>query len=407
MNEKHLCAHCGEFFELSDMTETADGILVCEECLMEHYEQCTHCGDWFPQGELSGVNNGSEWFCDSCLAEYASVCDDCGEYFTDRWLWLDDYRGTICDGCSDHWHICEDCGRLIHDDDTYYVGDNWDYPYCENCIGDHTRSEYIHDYGYKPHPVIRRRKGESELVLTFGAELEIDGAGECGEAAKEVTEGADDRVYCKHDGSLDDGFEIVTHPGSLAHHMYEMRWSNICRIAKNLGYKSHDAGTCGLHVHVGRAQLGATAIDRGNTIANVIILMARLREEVTLFSRRTERQLMDWAEMPRLNWDVCDEVLRDDALDTIHHGRYQAVNLQNDSTIEFRVFRGSLKRDTIVASIQLCNNFCLFAMTHTIAECRTASFHEVVQVAPFRELVEYCAERKIYTGIDTDASTPA
>ena len=53
----------------------------------------------------------------------------------------------------------------------------------------------------------------------MGVELEIDGAGESTRNARELLEIANgrglDRLYCKHDGSLEDGFELVTHPLTL------------------------------------------------------------------------------------------------------------------------------------------------------------------------------------------------
>jgi hypothetical protein len=323
-------------------------------------------------------------------------------------MWVTDagyWNRSICDGCCDNWHICNDCGELIHDDDTYYVGDNWDDPYCEDCIDRHrgNDSEYIHDYGYKPYPEIRRRKGESENELTFGVELEVDNGDCAGDTAEDVTDAAEGRVYCKHDGSLDSGFEIVSHPGTLAHHMYEMHWRDISRICKKAGFKSHDTTTCGLHIHVGRKQLGDGHEDQGRVIANVITLVASLRESIITFTRRSDYALSRWAALPTFDTHISEsrtaELIRCDALQTRYNGRYQAVNLQNSGTIEFRIFRGTLNRNTLIASIQLVSNLCKYAMTHTLEECTTATFAGIVGVAPYRELVDYCADRSICSGV--------
>ena len=48
-------------------------------------------------------------------------------------------------------------------------------------------------------------------------------------------------AYCKHDGSLDEGFEIVTHPMTLDFHLHRMPWERIVEEAKRLGYTSHQA----------------------------------------------------------------------------------------------------------------------------------------------------------------------
>ena len=59
-------------------------------------------------------------------------------------------------------------------------------------------------------------------------------------------------------GSLEDGLEIVTHPMSLDYQRTHMPWEALCRKAISLGYLSHRAGTCGLHVHVSRDAFGQT-----------------------------------------------------------------------------------------------------------------------------------------------------
>lgn len=46
-------------------------------------------------------------------------------------------------------------------------------------------------------------------------------------------------VYIKHDGSLDDGLEIVTHPMSLDFHFNQMPWAEVLDKAKAMGYRSH------------------------------------------------------------------------------------------------------------------------------------------------------------------------
>ena len=49
------------------------------------------------------------------------------------------------------------------------------------------------------------------------------------------------RVYCKHDGSLDEGFEIVSHPATLDSHMHSFPWEQMMNAAVSMGYRSHQA----------------------------------------------------------------------------------------------------------------------------------------------------------------------
>ena len=43
-------------------------------------------------------------------------------------------------------------------------------------------------------------------------------------------------AYCKHDGSLEEGFEIVTHPMSLDYHLTKMPWLRYAARPISLGY---------------------------------------------------------------------------------------------------------------------------------------------------------------------------
>ena len=95
-------------------------------------------------------------------------------------------------------------------------------------------------------------------------ELEIDEAGEDSDTARRLLAIANQgqpQLYCKHDGSLDDGFEPVTHPMSLSYHRTEIPWEALLREAVRMGYLSHQSGTCGLHIHVSREAFGYSGED--------------------------------------------------------------------------------------------------------------------------------------------------
>ena len=84
----------------------------------------------------------------------------------------------------------------------------------------------------------------------------------------------------------------------------DSRWAEISRQCCKLGYKSHDAGTCGLHIHIGRQQMGEDYVAQKRTAGNLVLLAYKLREQLTTFSRRTPEQLEQWAGMPDLEGDV-------------------------------------------------------------------------------------------------------
>lgn len=255
----------------------------------------------------------------------------------------------------------------------------------------------IHSYGYKPYPIFKTSHDEFEETsevkeLLFGVELEIDKGEDAGLTSDELTELTDD-IYCKHDGSLgDEGIEIVTHPCTLEYHMTKLPWDGIAKIAKDHDYLSHEARTCGLHVHVGRFQMGRFESERDQAAGKVVILVSRFWKEMVTFSRRTNGQLIDWANLPLDDFGVIKENVINLALETYNKGRYQAVNLQNSSTIEFRLFNGTLDMDTLKATLQLVSNIVTYATNHDIDDIIASQWQDIIDVAHYDELSCYLNE---------------
>ena len=274
----------------------------------------------------------------------------------------------------------------------------------------------IHEYSYKPTAHFGYKGNEShDTTLTFGIENECDRNGRVTpnmspSALSDLLDDASDRIYCKSDSSVSGGLELVTHPGSLAHHMYQLRWKQLLRLCVKAGYRSHDTRTAGLHVHVGRAPLGASDQERDDVIRKLTVLTYRHWDELVVFSRRRGSELDNWAPRPHIsdpdNFDTW-EALAEYAYDNIytyeydHQRRYTAVNVTNSDTVELRIFKGTLKRDTLIASLQLTSNMCHYAMEHTWEDVRTCSFLDVAHFAHFDELDAYLVVR----GLDTDPVT--
>lgn len=406
-NERTLCAICGEEHDIDSMTETEDGY-VCEDCLSEEYFLCDHCEEYHRRDEAAevmcrhGYRTVPEYWCESCVDEDAVRCYDCDTLCeASEAAEVDGY--DICPDCvEDHYCTCDRCGELHHADTSHYDElEDWD-TLCESCFQylSTQSSSCIHEYGYKPDPIFAARQRERDIALLrkYGIELEVDYGEDRGGTAKAVTEAAQGRIYCKRDGSLSEaGFEIVTHPATLAYHLYDFRWANIMRICKKAGYKSHDTTTCGLHIHVGREGLGDTPDARYATASKLVFLTQAISAELVKFSRRKADRLEQWARMPEVYTTPSmseDELLRV-ARDRVLESRYSAINLRNLSTVEFRFFRGTLKRDTLAASLQLVDNMCQYAMTHTARECMAASFVDIVNVNPTAVLVDYCQSRQL------------
>lgn len=351
---------------------------------------CGFCGAVLTEDEAREFQG--RYYCEECLESNTNVCQDCG----DR-VWNSEIRSdgntTVCNDCyDDNYNTCETCGRIIHNDQSYYDEDG-DIPYCHNCYVQ-LEEAAIKPYSYKPPEV--RFFGNGPLFM--GVELEIDGAGELHDNAQALIDAANGKkfhIYTKHDGSLDDGLEIVSHPMSLEYHINEMPWRDVMEKAIDMHYRSHNTSTCGLHVHVNRTAFGKTYEEQEAVIARIVHFFELHWNELVRFSRRTEANLQHWASRYGISDSAKDTYKK--AKDK-HLGRYVAVNLENYSTVEFRMWRGTLRYETFIATLQLVHEICRFAICLGDKEIENMAWSEfVLKINPeFRELIAYLKSKRLY-----------
>ena len=173
-----------------------------------------------------------------------------------------------------------------------------------------------------------------------------------------------------------------------------MPWDRLLEKLKSMGYSSHQAGTCGLHIHVNRTSLGETDAEREATVARILYLFEKFWDELLKFSRRTHRQLERWA--ARYGYKESPKDVLDHAKKGTHNGRYTCVNLENTDTIEFRMFRGTLKLNTVIATLQLVDRVCDVALCLSDDEVKRLSWTTFVSGCAAPELVQYLKERRLY-----------
>ena len=298
MKETRICANCGAEHSIEDMYQ-AEG----------------------------------DWLCEDCADHLTLVCDHCGERFYEENAVEDDHT-TLCEHCFDaHYTRCRDCGRILRTYTAYFDDDE---SYCPDCWAEH--DEAIHEYSYTP-DLVFHGKG----LRHFGVELEIDNGGTVSNHAKRLLEIANrdaENLYIKTDGSLDEGLELVTHPMTLEYQLNEMPWAEILRKAQNMGYLSHAAGTCGLHVHISRLAFGCTYEQQEAAIARLLYFVEKFWAELLRFSRRTQSQMNRWAARYGIRLTPSEQM---NHAKNSCAGRYTAVNLTNADTVEIRMFRGTLK----------------------------------------------------------------
>lgn len=390
------CPNCsGEFdaddgYEIAGEAHCPDCVVHCEECSTAYLDGADEIGAAIVGRRYryhAVERNRTQVLCDDCAFTCADCSDRCANS-NDHCANASDDR--VCESCGENYYYCEDCGCILHGDDieTYH-----DSVYCRSCCpsDDYEDDKLIKSYEYKPTPTFLRADGQkvNTGLPYFGIELEVDGGGEDDSSVEECGLSSDDAFYCKHDGSLIDGFEIVSHPAT-----YEW-WSAhtlpFMPKLKRMGYKSYDAGTCGMHIHVSRKYM---------TKGEIFKLAKFFRNNpdfILAVSRRSSDNLRQWA-----------KIAGDSTAGMVHKARYgggdryEALNLSASKTIEFRLFRGTLDIPAFRRNLAFTYSLCVFVKENGIGDMCEVKYAEWLRKNAVRVLGKSNGEaRNLIAWIDS------
>lgn len=284
----------------------------CSPCYDIRYQdgewiECNYCGNNFTRVNMSRFDD--DLYCESCYDDQVSWCEGC--------------------------------------DQSYWGEDGHDCP-------EYDSSEYIHNYSYHPVPQFH---GEGKYYLGFELELEVRGNESLISCASVAHDNFGSRAYLKEDGSLEHGFEIVTHPHTLEGYK-DFNWQGL-RMLKTLGCRSWNTETCGLHVHVSRTAFGEQ-FDRENFPDKYAWHSARtisresheLRFMKLIYDNERQVQRIAGRSSNYASFDDKGKLVHKVKYGNQSNGRYSAVNTENSDTLEVRVFRGSLRVERVKSALE-------------------------------------------------------
>ena len=383
-NELTECIECGEIVFSCDTISTYDGDNICNSCYEENeWTTCDRCGYAVHPDTTTSVDGGDEYWCQDCIENHADYCDRCECYVTSTTheVYTNADRSTsanYCEYCSDYTNYCECCNEYFTEDCGDYDEDNDEW-ICYNCSGGGSNANgTIHNYSYKPTPQFRKDTDEENIdnkdLCFFGVETEVDG--QCGvdkrRAVQDLNEILQGFFYYKNDGSLNYGFECVSHPATIKY------WLNCEETIKraftslvNNNFRSHETNTCGFHIHASRKYLGNTSEEQNKVINKILLILEGFRPQIERFSRRKDYH---WSQFLSDNAsdnnyiadknDIKNTKVIDKAKKDVT-GRYAVLNLNNCATIELRVLRGTLNVETFFAGLELFKTIIDLAKTKT------------------------------------------
>ena len=403
---------------------------VCFDCLEENYFTCNRCDNHTHHDALYVVND-YDW-CEPCFEQYSIYCEHCDTYYNSESVSINE--DSICEFCDDG----EDDSDIIHP-----------YSYKPGIIvkllkfnksaeNDSTVKELV-SVGFNAYNRMIDKKTDLEQTLfksrfgncedtaeIIGFELEVenktrgDNYISTGDLANDFYNAIDDKdeqyVYLKSDGSLDNGFEIVTHPQSYGAWMNSMdRYQPIFDLPKH-GIRSHDTKTCGLHFSLNRKAMSPMHLVKFSTFIywNPIFIKD--------ISRRSWRNITSWANVfSNHNYNSIDEneikgimsskknieqwldrntfytkcgdlfhplYTKKSLINNHRNLRSTAVNLPSNR-VECRFFRGTLKKETFIMNLQFIHSVYEFTKQATFENLSIIDFLKFNKKNDFRYVNEY------------------
>jgi hypothetical protein len=325
-------ARCSDGEELSIL---ADGSIAIDD----ETGSCEVCEDRLLSDDLvsvttprrfgGGSRRPSAMWCAPCVRSNGFECADCRETFhADLSCGNNTAEESVCEGCAESYFFCEGCSTTCHNDN--YGEDSQ----CRECSD---KSAHIKPYSFKDYG---RPIGKGPLF--FGIELEVEAGDNRDSAAEDISAKMDNFAVLKEDGSIKSGFEIVTRPASMA--AQRQGWKGFFTDLPD-GLLSYKTETCGLHVHASRAALTTLQIAK-------IVCFVNSEHNREFVERIAGRKACDWARYHGKKLSTASKSTGQ---------RYEAVNLENSKTIEFRIFKGTLKETSFWRCIEFCDALISFS----------------------------------------------
>lgn len=376
-----VCSYCSTEIPADRMlTETSSDQPICTECAVT----CEDCGAIVHADDATCLENEqansyrqhtSAAVCSDCIR----MCDHCHQPCSREnvVMRVTSNGNSICPTCYDgNYFTCPECDDVEHYD-FGYTSCYDDETRCSSCHDRHndqhdSDNEYIGQYHSSrgivtpiPSPASTAANG-----LYFGVELEVERANNANDSAdaiagmiashvaqarSAITDGRNVSapVLCfEEDGSLSDGFEMVSAPMGLDDQ--RRLWSHVLTAPVMRQLRSHDTSTCGLHIHLTRRALTTIQVAK-----------------IVTFVNDPDNERLIRAIARRYDGGFCH--IKAKRLAVAHNpedSRYQAVNLWNTRTIELRIFKGSLKLSAVLAALEFA-----YALVRFTATCSGSGFN--------------------------------
>lgn len=257
--------------------------------------------------------------------------------------------------------------------------------FINNIISNKTKT-YIHQFNYVPKYIKHFMPGESEdTTLLLGAEIEVGGNNNISsdndknstvKKCIQIMNGSDsdeeNLIYSTHDSTVQ--IEFDTMPCSLEFHKNKMNYREMFEYLDKEGYKGHDCETAGLHIHANRNYLGKSRISQELVISKILYILEKFNDEICVIARR-DNEYSEFVGSKKEENSIVE--LYGKYKD---HGKRAALNLQHKDTIEFRMFKSTLKYETFILTLEFVKDIIDFAKSASIEEIELVKWADLMKL---------------------------
>lgn len=360
---------------LSEMKDIRKRLgLIINQCLKdEDPDTLMDCMSTQPFKRISFNEGLYDFFSDKFNVE-VNECEDCGRiHYSDDSNAAYDGDRYVCNSCFDEYYYHERTSQYVHQDDENYS--NYDDEDEDSVIREYHSSKRI--LGKIPSQFDKRK---SQVFMGLELEMEVTGDYDREDKAQMILDNLqyyrDDNqniyTYCalENDGSLNNGFEMVT--GYTGLDVHEKQLAYFKRPLR--GLRSHDTSTCGLHIHIDKRNM---TLNHATKLILFINDSGNQKLIKTIARRTSSRFAKIGNKKADYNW-LKSAKRSSDPLCSLNEDRYESLNFQNDRTVEFRLFKGTLKFESIMACLEFTYATWFFTKDHGYQDLTIDKFLEFI-----------------------------
>lgn len=290
------------------------------------------------------------------------ICKHCGDVVPLNSARITEDGDVICRRCADEEYVqCCHCSN--------YISRSSNRVLCKECDA-RVYSRIINNYSTKPIPRFKSRIYDDDKgVRFFGLELEFNYLSPAGAYALFNDLYKDHWIYNKSDASISNGVEIVTNPMDRSNTkvLLKKMTDGLVQISSDIrSYKDN----AGIHIHVNRKSVDPIDVYKLGYLFNYKMpsdckrLIYYISNRISSSTDKTD------------DFHYCQLGKGKDktTVGKPSHDRYCAVNLQNKSTIEFRLFKTVADPEIIDSYIEFVDKSLEYCHTHSLKQMNIPSF---------------------------------